>query len=226
MSETENQESLFAELLDFIHEHGDKSFPSQPHRKSTVQEYLGKLVQAVSDIDEKTFEAELSPEAQDWANNGINALNDQKEVELPEGFEPPATSERQSRRERRGSEKTEAAAGKAEAGAAEGNGADSSTKESRAAARAARKAAKAEGGGEKGHKMRTPKTGFTTRSLRKLVIQNPNISLDEMAAEAKKAGTEFARSTLTVVRQSALITCSIVKECGWTPPKDSPRTSA
>jgi hypothetical protein len=194
----EERPTVFAELLAFVHKHGDKNFPSEPHRDDTVQSYLEKLVQAVADIPETDFDDEIGDAGHTWTNESIANMNENKELSIPEGFvAPPA------RRKRIKAANGEAAEAKEAKPKRERKVREKKEREPREA---------------RGHVMRKPKGGFTTRSLRRLVIENPNISLDEMDKQARAAGAEFARSTLTVVRQSALITCSIVRECGWTPP--------
>lgn len=214
-TETEAAEpTVFQALLNFVHEHGDTDFPSTPNRKEKPQAYLEKFVQAISDVDEKTFDENVDEAAQEWFAAAVNAMNANEEVTAPEGFEVPAAT---SKRAERATLKQNKEAAKAEAEAGEG--------EAEKPKRKRREKAEAEAG-PRGHRMRKAKAGFTTRSLRRLVIENPEISLEEMDRVAKEAGATFARSTLTVVRQSALITCSIVRECGWTPPATENRAAA
>jgi hypothetical protein len=197
----EERPTVFAELLSFVHKHGDKSFPNEPHRDDTVQSYLEKLVQAVAEIPETDFDDEIGDAGHTWTNESIANMNESKELSIPEGFVAPVQAKR----------------GRRPKVAANGEAAEAKEAKPKREKKVREKKER-EPREARGHVMRKPKGGFTTRSLRRLVIENPNISLDEMDKQARAAGAEFARSTLTVVRQSALITCSIVRECGWTPP--------
>lgn len=69
----------------------------QKHPKEKDQDYLKRIVMAVADAPDAIWN-DLSTDAQTWFNDATDALNNKKEVELPDGYDeaPPQESRRQS----------------------------------------------------------------------------------------------------------------------------------
>jgi hypothetical protein len=55
---------------------------------------------------------------------------------------------------------------------------------------------------------------FSVRTIRKLVIQNPSITVDELMEAAQKAGNPLKRATVRLARIQALDAIAVMKETG------------
>jgi hypothetical protein len=55
---------------------------------------------------------------------------------------------------------------------------------------------------------------FSVRTIRKLVINKPSITVDELMEAAKEAGNPLKRSTVRLVRMQAIDAIKDMKEAG------------
>jgi hypothetical protein len=63
--------------------------------------------------------------------------------------------------------------------------------------------------------MPTPRKEFTVRSVRKIVIQNPAITVQELMEAAEKAGNPLARSTVSLARSQVLLIAAAREAGHW-----------
>jgi hypothetical protein len=62
--------------------------------------------------------------------------------------------------------------------------------------------------------MQRPLKDFSVRTIRKLVISNPAITVNELMVAAKEAGNPLKRSTVRLARNQALDFIANAKESG------------
>jgi len=55
---------------------------------------------------------------------------------------------------------------------------------------------------------------FSMRSVRKMVVENPNLTIDDLWDACERAGEDYTRSTIVLARGQALEMMDIVKETG------------
>lgn len=206
VAEADEGGSIYTELMAAATS-GGQTFKGRTPRE-TEQQFLERLTRHVLDLEKETWDA-LSPEAQEWHNNAVDAINDDKPLTAPEGME-----EVQAVRPAR---KGKAAAAEAEADAdpeAEGEAATAEKEKPRRGRKAAADKPAKEPRETKERKTRQPKEGFTMREMRRMIISNPDVGVKDLIAKAEQEGVQFSRSSIVLAHQTTKTMINLVKETG------------
>ena len=186
------------------------------HSKEPEQTFLKRMLNDLADLSDDQFDA-LPQEAQDWFNHAVNEeLNKHKEVTPPDGFADAEPADKGVRRRTRpvpngGDEPKMTDAEETEAVA-------NADAEKPARKRAARKSdnepeevsRKAPFGGARGGARKE----FSVRTIRKLVVEDPNITVDDLMAKATAAGEMYSRNTVNLARNQTLEMIEVAKQSG------------
>jgi hypothetical protein len=197
--EQEGALTVFDELLTAV-QTVDPAFADQG-RKETTHAYMQRFVKGIAAVDEDTWNA-LSDEATEWNNATVKAIKAKKEYDLPEGFEDPEADAGGADPEVEPEDppaRRPAPAKKGAAPAAPARPAPAPAK--KAAAPAARQ-------------QRTLKDGYTMREMRRAVVKNPNMTVDDLEAEATENGVEFSRNSINLALQTTRTVIDLAKEEG------------
>lgn len=187
-------------------------------KKESNQDYYARLVEAVQDLKDADWD-KLSDAAQEWVNDGATAIKKDKDIDDFPDAEAPASDEGD---DDRGSDDTgddddagedaddddkkedDDVAKKSKKGGGK-------SKPDKAASKAKdddkpAKSAKAKGGKEK-------KPGAQVM-IKKLVIKDPEMSTEKIAAKLDAAGVSATPSAISTIRSGTLQTLRLVKELG------------
>jgi len=207
--------STYENLLQAVRKNNDKF--ALRHTKEPEQQFLKRMLNDLADLTDEQFD-EMPQDAQDWFNHAVNEeLNKHKEVTPPDGFAEGPSHDTGTRRAMRpkinGGEDTKMS--------------DAADNAEPAAEKPARKRAARNSGDRSvetsvGNDRKPPFGGarggsrkeFSVRTLRKLVIENPDVSVDELMAKATDAGEVYSRTTVTLARNQALEMVEMAKQSG------------
>ena len=205
--------STYESLLEAVRDNNAKF--ALRHTKEPEQQFLKRMLNDLADLSDEQFDA-MPQDAQDWFNHAVNEeLNKHKEVTPPDGFADGPSADAGTRRTTRpkingdeskmtDAEKTEAVADadeKPRRKRAARNGSPSPTAET---------ARKQPFGGARGGSRKE----FSVRTLRKLVIEDPDITVDDLMAKATEAGEAYSRTTVSLARNQTLEMIETAKQAG------------
>jgi hypothetical protein len=186
------------------------------NRKKSMDDktYIENLMEGVSNLDKEDWDG-LSEDARNWYNDAVRATQAEEEFEFPEGFAPKdappmkkAVAENTASEEEGESETAEddetqtedageedAAPAKKTRGRPRGNG---KVKEKK----------------EPSERKSRVSPGFTLRTIRRMVVKNPDITVAELQKAAADEGIQYTTGSLQMAVQSTKIVVGIVKETG------------
>lgn len=192
------------------------------HTKEPEQQYLKRMLNELADLSDEQFD-ELPQDAQDWFNHAVNEeLNKHKEVTPPNGFADAVPADAGPRRRSR---PVVTNSGENEPAMTDADETEQIAAADAKAAKTPRKrAATGNGEGEpnSGPKRAAPFGGarggsrkeFSVRTIRKLVIQDPSITVDTLMERATEAGETYSRNTVNLARNQTLEMIEVAKQSG------------
>jgi hypothetical protein len=179
--------------------------PQPKHAKESDKEYLGRLVRAASKLDEGEWNS-LPADFQNWWNDAVEALNEERAIPNPPGYTAGRNVLSDEPKKRSGREAL-----------AEYNRRRKEEKERRAQEEATKPAKLAPAAGERSAASRSRKPeggeGIVT-IIRKLVVRNPDWTVQQLADAIAEMGREAKSSTLVTARHDTLATIGFAKEAG------------
>lgn len=193
--------TVYDELLTAV-QAADPAFADQG-RKETTHAYMQRFVKGIAALDEETWNA-LSDEATEWNNTTVKAIKAKKDYDLPEGFEDPEQPAEPEPEPEPAARPAAARKGAAPAPAA-----------ARPAARPAPAPAKKAAAAPAARQARVPKEGYTMREMRRSVVKNPQITVDDLEAEATENGVEFSRNSINLALQTTRTVIDLAREEGY-----------
>jgi hypothetical protein len=215
--------STYEALLQAVRDNNPKF--ALRHTKEPEQQFLKRMLNDLADLTDEQFDA-MPQEAQDWFNHAVNEeLNKHKEVTPPDGFADGPSHDTGVRRTRskiqsNEGEKPVMAETEQTAQTEQATTTDQVTAEKPTRKRAARVSSngevsdefqrKAPFGGVRGGSRKE----FSVRTLRALVIKDPDITVDDLVAKAHDAGEVYSRTTVNLARNQTLEMIRIAKEAG------------
>jgi hypothetical protein len=157
------------------------------------QDYLARLALAASkDLSEKAWEG-LSEDAQEWVNAAVSADNDKKEIEdFPEPEADTATSSKSTR-------------GK---GASKSAGKASAKEDDKSAGKNASK------GAAKSSAAAVKKPTGSLATIKAFLIEDPNMSVDDLEAAMRKKDFETSRVVISTARADFRHSLRCLQEAG------------